>query len=99
MFCAQCSTDFSPVWRQDKNGLNLCEKCLKNLEKKQIKTEHNARLKQAFLKAVKDKETFEKQLIAEQQKQLELQREQRLASPTVVSNTTARSSPHHTNHT
>ena len=71
----------------------MCEKCLKNLEKKQIKTEHNARLKQAFLKAVKDKETFEKQLIAEQQKQLELQREQRLASPSVIS-ATARSLPH-----
>ena len=67
VYCAQCMTDFSPVWRQDKNGINMCEKCLKNLEKKQIKTEHNARLKQAFLKAVKDKEIFEKQLIAEQQ--------------------------------
>lgn len=81
LFCSACSTDFTPVWRQDKNGLNMCEKCLKQLEKKQIKTEHNARLKQAFLKAVKDKEVFEKQLIAEQQKALELQRAQRAANP------------------
>lgn len=80
LFCAQCSTDFSPVWRTDKNGVNLCERCLKQLEKKQIKTEHNARLKQAFLKAVKDKEVFEKQLLAEQQKALELQRQQRAAA-------------------
>lgn len=80
LFCAQCSTDFSPVWRTDKNGVNLCERCLKQLEKKQIKTEHNARLKQAFLKAVKDKEIFEKQLLAEQQKALEQQRQQRAAA-------------------
>lgn len=84
LFCAQCNTDFTPVWRTDKNGLTLCEKCLKQLEKKQIKTEHNARLKQAFLKAVKDKEVFEKQLISEQQKQLELQRAQRAANPSPV---------------
>lgn len=80
LFCAQCTTDFSPVWRTDKNGVNLCERCLKQLEKKQIKTEHNARLKQAFLKAVKDKEIFEKQLLAEQQKALEQQRQQRAAA-------------------
>ena len=40
------------MWRTDKNGVNLCERCLKQLEKKQIKTEHNARLKQAFLKVI-----------------------------------------------
>ena len=75
LFCAQCSTDFTPVWRQDKNGVRLCEKCLKNIEKKQIKAEHNARLKQAFLKAVKDKEVFEKQIQAEQEQKLLLQQE------------------------
>jgi hypothetical protein len=69
LFCAQCATDFTPVWRQDKNGVNLCEKCLKSIEKKQIKSEHNVKLKQAFLKAVKDKELFEKQLLAEQAQQ------------------------------
>lgn len=87
-FCAQCSTDFSPVWRTDKNGVILCEKCLKNLEKKQIKTEHNARLKQAFLKAVKDKEIFEKQLMEEQKKALEAQRAARAANPPIVNNGT-----------
>jgi len=75
LYCAQCSTDFTPVWRQDKNGIRLCEKCLKTIEKKQIKTEHNARLKQAFLKAVKDKEIFEKQIQAEQEQKLLLQQE------------------------
>ncbi len=70
-YCAQCQIDFTPVWRSDKTGTNvLCEKCLKLLEKKQIKTEHNARLKQAFLKAVKDKEIIEKQLLAEQQHEI-----------------------------
>ena len=79
LFCAQCSTDFTPVWRQDKNGVKLCEKCLKSIEKKQIKAEHNARLKQAFLKAVKDKEVFEKQIQAEQeQKFLQQQEAQKL---------------------
>ena len=75
LFCAQCNIDFCPVWRQDKNGVTMCEKCLKNVEKKQIKAEHNARLKQAFLKAVKDKEIFEKQIQAEQEQKLLLQQE------------------------
>ncbi len=97
LFCAQCNTDFTPVWRQDKNGLNLCEKCLKQLEKKLIKTEHNARLKQAFLKAVKDKEIFEKQLIAEQQKQLEIQRAQRAANPSPVVNSSINTSINNNN--
>ncbi|CAF0902807.1 unnamed protein product [Brachionus calyciflorus] len=65
-FCAQCSTDWTPVWRTDKNGIVLCEKCLKQLEKKQIKQEHSAKLKQLFIKAQKDKEIFEKQVLSEQ---------------------------------
>ena len=70
MCCVQCKTDFTPVWRKDKNGAVLCEKCLKNIEIKQIKSEHNAKLKQVFLKVVKDKEMFEKQFLAEQQQLL-----------------------------
>jgi hypothetical protein len=61
--CAQCSTDFTPVWRRDKNGVVLCERCFKLVEMRQIKSEYNAKLKQAFLKAFKDKEILEKQVI------------------------------------
>jgi hypothetical protein len=58
--CSNCSTDYTPV-----SGNSLCEKCLITLEKKIIKAEHSARLKTAFLKAVKDKETIEQRLINE----------------------------------
>lgn len=64
--CAQCSTDWTPVWRTDRNGVVLCEKCLKQIEKRQIKQEQMARLKQLFSKAQKDKEMFEKQVLSEQ---------------------------------
>ena len=67
LICASCSTDWTPVWRKDKNGVVLCDRCLKITERKQIKSEHNARLKQAFTKAAKDKEQFEKQLQSEKQ--------------------------------
>jgi DNA-directed RNA polymerase subunit RPC12/RpoP len=63
--CSNCSTDYTTTWRKDKHGNILCEKCLKTLEKKIIKSEHSARLKTAFLKAVKDKEIIEQRLINE----------------------------------
>ena len=63
--CSNCSTDYTPSWRKDKSGNILCEKCLKTLEKKIIKAEHSARLKTAFLKAVKDKEIIKQRLINE----------------------------------
>ena len=66
-YCSQCYTDFTPVWRTDKNGAMLCERCLKVLEKKQAKMEHIAKLKQLFNKSLKDRDVFEKQVLAEQQ--------------------------------
>jgi hypothetical protein len=76
--CAQCSTDFTPMWRKDKNGTAMCERCLKQLEKRQAKQEHAAKLKQLFVKATKDREVFEKQALAEQHQQLLLQEQERL---------------------
>ena len=64
--CAQCSTDWTPVWRTDRNGVVLCEKCLKQIEKKHVKQEQMGKLKQLFGKAQKDKEVFEKQVLSEQ---------------------------------
>lgn len=65
--CANCGTDYTPVWRRDKNNTVLCEKCLKTLERKQTKQEHGQRLKQIVVKVNKDREVFEKQVLAEQQ--------------------------------
>jgi hypothetical protein len=76
--CTQCSTDFTPTWRRDRNGLVLCERCFKALEKRQAKQEHAAKLKQLFVKASKDREMFEKEALAEQHKQVLVQEQERL---------------------
>ncbi|NXS55440.1 P66B protein, partial [Brachypteracias leptosomus] len=46
--CAQCRTDFTPHWKQEKNGKILCEQCMTSNQKKALKAEHTNRLKNAF---------------------------------------------------
>lgn len=60
-FCSQCDTDFTPGWRT-KNGSEdtLCESCYTQQIKKSLKTEHTARLKEAFMKALKQEQEVEK---------------------------------------
>ncbi|KAJ6656913.1 hypothetical protein lerEdw1_002914 [Lerista edwardsae] len=46
--CAQCRTDFTPHWKQEKSGKILCEQCMTSNQKKALKAEHTNRLKNAF---------------------------------------------------
>lgn len=60
--CHHCSTDCSAVWRHDKNGKVLCEKCLKSIEKKKNRHEYSNRVKHTFAKLSKERTELEKQL-------------------------------------
>lgn len=54
--CAQCRTDFTPHWKQEKNGKILCEQCMTSNQKKALKAEHTNRLKNAFVKALQQEQ-------------------------------------------
>ena len=65
--CSRCNTDFSPSWtkKQDNDGSGLvtvCEKCSTVNVKKELKAEHTARLKAAFLKALKQEQEIEQKI-------------------------------------
>ncbi|XP_009874325.1 PREDICTED: transcriptional repressor p66-beta, partial [Apaloderma vittatum] len=57
--CAQCRTDFTPHWKQEKNGKILCEQCMTSNQKKALKAEHTNRLKNAFVKALQQEQEIE----------------------------------------
>ena len=64
-FCSQCDTDFTPGWRLNAkdagpNEATLCESCYTQKIKKTLKTEHTTRLKDAFMKALKQEQEVEK---------------------------------------
>ncbi|XP_064416650.1 transcriptional repressor p66-beta isoform X2 [Latimeria chalumnae] len=61
-FCAQCRTDFTPHWKQEKNGKILCEQCMTSNQKKALKAEHTNRLKNAFVKALQQEQEIEQRL-------------------------------------
>ncbi|XP_028289510.1 transcriptional repressor p66-beta isoform X2 [Parambassis ranga] len=61
-FCAQCRTDFTPHWKQEKNGRILCEQCMTSNQKKALKAEHTNRLKNAFVKALQQEQEIEQRL-------------------------------------
>ena len=52
--CVQCKTDFTPVWKRDKPGSKnvICEKCITSNQKRLLKSEHTAKLKTVFAKAL-----------------------------------------------
>ncbi|KAM3656454.1 LOW QUALITY PROTEIN: transcriptional repressor p66-alpha [Ammospiza maritima maritima] len=54
--CAQCHTDFTCRWREEKNGTIMCETCMASNQKKALKAEHTNRLKAAFVKALQQAE-------------------------------------------
>lgn len=54
--CAQCRTDFTPHWKQEKSGKVLCEQCMTSNQKKALKAEHTNRLKNAFVKALQQEQ-------------------------------------------
>ncbi|XP_031442613.1 transcriptional repressor p66-beta isoform X2 [Clupea harengus] len=60
--CAQCKTDFTPHWKQEKGGRILCEQCMTSNQKKALKAEHTNRLKNAFVKALQQEQEIEQRL-------------------------------------
>ncbi|XP_062848478.1 transcriptional repressor p66-beta-like [Trichomycterus rosablanca] len=60
--CAQCRTDFTPHWKQEKGGRILCETCMTSNQKRSLKAEHTNRLKNAFVKALQQEQEIEQRL-------------------------------------
>ncbi|XP_051551295.1 transcriptional repressor p66-alpha-like isoform X2 [Myxocyprinus asiaticus] len=62
--CAQCQTDFTSRWRQEKsNSSTLCEQCMSSNQKKVLKAEHTSRLKAAFVKALQQEQEIEQRIL------------------------------------
>lgn len=62
--CAQCHTDFTSRWRQDKSSSSiLCEQCMSSNQKKALKAEHTNRLKAAFVKALQQEQEIEQRIL------------------------------------
>ncbi|XP_043079316.1 GATA zinc finger domain containing 2Ab isoform X2 [Puntigrus tetrazona] len=79
--CAQCQTDFTSRWRQEKSsGSILCEHCMSSNQKKALKAEHTSRLKAAFVKALQQEQEIEQRIL------------QQAASPVSKTSTTSSSS-------
>ncbi|XP_075216231.1 transcriptional repressor p66-beta simjang isoform X2 [Lycorma delicatula] len=66
--CSQCSTNFTPVWKWEKNSSKgkepkvICEQCVTTNVKKALKAEHTNRLKTAFVKALQQEQEIEQRL-------------------------------------
>ncbi|XP_046999895.1 transcriptional repressor p66-alpha isoform X1 [Schistocerca americana] len=66
--CSQCFTDFTPVWKWEKNPTKgkepkvICEQCVTTNVKKALKAEHTNRLKTAFVKALQQEQEIEQRL-------------------------------------
>lgn len=61
--CAQCKTDFTSRWRQEKAGTILCDQCMSSNQKKALKAEHTNRLKAAFVKALQQEQEIEQRIM------------------------------------
>ncbi|KAG9350622.1 hypothetical protein JZ751_024511 [Albula glossodonta] len=61
--CAQCKTDFTSRWRQEKSGTIMCEHCMTSNQKKSLKAEHTNRLKAAFVKALQQEQEIEQRIL------------------------------------
>ncbi|XP_066551977.1 GATA zinc finger domain containing 2Ab isoform X2 [Amia ocellicauda] len=64
--CAQCKTDFTCRWRQEKSGTIMCEHCMSSNQKKALKAEHTNRLKAAFVKALQQEQEIEQRILQQQ---------------------------------
>ncbi|CAH1253712.1 GATAD2A [Branchiostoma lanceolatum] len=95
LFCKQCKTDFSAMWKQEKPGSPtvICEQCVTTNQKKALKAEHTNRLKTAFVKvsSVMDLQTSADHYLALQQEQ-EIEQRMNQTLPT-SSSTPSSSSP------
>ncbi|CAG0904884.1 unnamed protein product, partial [Darwinula stevensoni] len=65
--CSQCATDFSSVWKSEKNEKSgepqvMCEQCMTTTVKKALKAEHTNRLKSAFVKALQQEQEIEQRM-------------------------------------
>lgn len=95
-FCSQCDTDFAPAWRKkpldDGSKLvTLCESCYTQKIKKTLKTEHTARLKAAFVKALKQEQEVEQKFQASGAVQVA----SKTGKPDASKTQTVRASTHH----
>ncbi|XP_039622615.1 GATA zinc finger domain containing 2Ab isoform X5 [Polypterus senegalus] len=81
--CAQCKTDFTCRWRQEKSGTIMCEHCMTSNQKKALKAEHTNRLKAAFVKALQQEQEIEQRIL-------------RSASPIPTSSSSAKTSEQQT---
>ncbi|XP_072516719.1 GATA zinc finger domain containing 2Ab isoform X2 [Salminus brasiliensis] len=80
--CAQCQTDFTSRWRQEKGSSTiLCEQCMSSNQKKALKAEHTNRLKAAFVKALQQEQEIEQRIL------------QQTASPSPKTSSSSSSSP------
>ncbi|XP_058148713.1 transcriptional repressor p66-alpha isoform X2 [Dasypus novemcinctus] len=61
--CAQCKTDFTCRWREEKSGAVMCETCVTSNQKKALKAEHTSRLKAAFVRALQQEQEIEQRLL------------------------------------
>ncbi|XP_006871754.1 PREDICTED: transcriptional repressor p66-alpha [Chrysochloris asiatica] len=61
--CAQCKTDFTCRWREEKGGAIMCETCMTSSQKRALKVEHTSRLKAAFVKALQQEQEMEQRLL------------------------------------
>ncbi|KAL8177619.1 UNVERIFIED_CONTAM: Transcriptional repressor p66-alpha [Gekko kuhli] len=61
--CVQCKTDFTCRWREEKQGLIMCETCMSSNQKKALKAEHTNRLKAAFVKALQQEQEIEQRIL------------------------------------
>ncbi|XP_053558897.1 transcriptional repressor p66-alpha isoform X2 [Bombina bombina] len=61
--CAQCKTDFTSRWRQEKSGTIMCDVCMTSNQKKSLKAEHTNRLKAAFVKALQQEQEIEQRIL------------------------------------
>lgn len=63
--CVQCKTDFTPVWKRDKPGSKnvICERCITSNQKRLLKSEHTAKLKTVFSKALQKEQEIGKHWI------------------------------------
>ncbi|MGH0169140.1 UNVERIFIED_CONTAM: hypothetical protein FKN15_056183 [Acipenser sinensis] len=64
--CAQCRTDFTCRWRQEKSGPVMCDQCMASNQKKALKAEHTNRLKAAFVKALAQEQEIEQRILQQQ---------------------------------
>ncbi|XP_071377620.1 GATA zinc finger domain containing 2Ab isoform X2 [Centroberyx affinis] len=81
--CAQCKTDFTSRWRQEKAGTILCDQCMSSNQKKALKAEHTNRLKAAFVKALQQEQEIEQRILQQAAS----------SSSSPISKTTSSSSP------